>query len=236
MESTVAIVLAAGSGVRVGRTVNKIHLSVGDAPVIARSARAFRDHPEVDELYVVAAPAELELCRETLEVAGIVADDVIAGGATRHASELAALERLAARIECGEIGTVLIHDAARPLVDDDTISVTIAAARQHGGAVAALPVERPLAVVHDGVVVGRREPTRLWRAQTPQAFAARPLLDSYRRALAEGFEGSDTAMSLERTSTHVQVVQGHERNLKITYPLDLVRAEVVLENSKDACA
>jgi 2-C-methyl-D-erythritol 4-phosphate cytidylyltransferase len=193
------------------------------------SARAFAQHPLVDELYVVASAGELELCRETLATAGVAVDGVLAGGATRHASETAVLEALAPRIERGEIGIVLIQDGARPLVDAATITRTIEAARTHGGAIAALPVEGTLAVVHDGWLVGSRSGEALWRAQTPQAFAAQPLLDAFRSARDAGFEGSDTAMSMQRMGFPVHVVRGDARNLKVTYPVDLLLANALLD-------
>jgi 2-C-methyl-D-erythritol 4-phosphate cytidylyltransferase len=229
MDAVAAIVLGAGRGVRLGSTGNKIYVSIGGEPIVARSARVMREHPGVDELYVVAAPGELDVCREVLREAGVAADGIVAGGATRHASESAALEAIAPRIERGEIEVVIIHDGARPLVDDATIQRTIDAARTHGAAIAALPVEGPLAVVEGDLVVARRSADRLWRAQTPQAFAAAPLLRAFRQDLEEGFEGSDSAMSLERLGLPVQVVRGDERNLKVTYPVDLLRAEALID-------
>jgi 2-C-methyl-D-erythritol 4-phosphate cytidylyltransferase len=224
----VAIALGAGSGVRLGRTINKIYLRIGDDPLIVRCARALSRHPSVDELFVVAAADELQLCRETLERAGVRCRGIFAGGSTRHASELAALEELAPRIESGEIGTVLIHDGARPLVDAGTIGRTIDAARDHGAAIAALPAEPPLALVHDDLLVEPHSTENLWRAQTPQAFAAAPLLAAFRQAFRDGFEGTDTASSFERMGHPVRVVQGDVRNLKVTYPADLLRANALL--------
>lgn len=228
MGSVAAIILGAGSGVRLGTTVNKIYLRIAGESILVHSARAFRGHPDVDALYVVAARQEVDLCRSTLQAAGVDADGVLAGGASRHASEWHALSALAPRIDAGELELVVIHDGARPLVDAATIARTVAAAREHGGAVAALPVERPLASVHDDVVVDRCPAENLWRAQTPQAFAAGDVLEAFRRAHTDGFEGSDTAMSLERLGLPVQLVPGDERNIKVTYPADLLRAEALL--------
>lgn len=236
MDRTAAIALGAGSGVRVGHTVNKIYLPIGNEPLIVRSVRALRDHPLVDEVYVVAAADEIALCRETLARAAIAVEGIIAGGSTRHASELAALEELAPRITIGEIGIVVVHDGARPLVDEATITRTIEAARRHGAAIAAMPVEPPLAVVHDDILVRERSADGLWQAQTPQAFAARPLLDAFRRAFEDGFEGTDTAMSLERLGIDVRVVLGDRRNLKVTYPTDLVRADALVARGGGACS
>ena len=231
MRRVAAIVLAAGSGARVGASANKMYLPIAGEPMLVHSARAFAEHPDVDELHVVAAAAEVALCRRTLADAGLSVASVIAGGATRHASELNALTALSGRIEAGEVSLVVIHDGARPLVDAATIARTIAAAREDGGAIAALPVGRPLATVANGVVTGRLDAQRVWRAQTPQAFGARSLLDAFRRADADGFQGSDTSSSLERLGLPVRLVRGDERNIKVTYPADLERAEALLSGA-----
>lgn len=228
MGTVVAIVLGAGSGVRLGTTVNKIYVHIGGEPMLVWSARTMQAHREIDELYVVAALHEIPLCRKTLREAGVPVNGIVPGGSTRHASEFAAVEALAPRIESGEIDHVVIHDGARPLLDDDTIGRTIDAARAHGAAIAALPVERPLAVVRDDLLVGRRSAENLWRAQTPQAFAAGPLLRAFRRDVETGFAGSDSAMSIERLGLPVQVVRGDERNLKVTHPADLLRVESMM--------
>jgi 2-C-methyl-D-erythritol 4-phosphate cytidylyltransferase len=228
MGRVAAIVLGAGSGARVGASANKMYLPIAGEPMLVHSTRAFAQHPDVDELHVVAAAAEVDLCRSALGDAGVPMASVIAGGATRHASEHNALNALSGRIESGDVGLVVIHDGARPLVDAATITRTIAAAREDGGAIAALPATRPLAVVAGEVMTGRLGPDRVWRAQTPQAFAAAPLLGAFRRADADGFEGSDTASSFERLGLPVRLVLGDERNIKVTYPVDLTRAEALL--------
>jgi 2-C-methyl-D-erythritol 4-phosphate cytidylyltransferase len=228
MSHVAAIVLGAGSGARVGSAVAKTYIPVGRDPIVVHAARALGEHPDVDELYVVASAGAVGLCDDTLREGGVRAHGVLPGGATRHASEHAALEAIAPRIEAGEISIVVIHDGARPLVDAATVRRTIAAAREHGAAIAALPVRRPLAEVADGVLARRQMAGDLWRAQTPQAFAARPLLDAFRRAAQDGFEGSDTALSVERLGIPVVVVEGDERNIKVTYPIDLLRAERLL--------
>lgn len=228
MDRVAAIVLGAGSGVRVAASVNKMYLPIAGEPMVVHSARAYAEHPDVDEVHVVAAAAEVDLCRATLRRAGVPVASVVAGGATRHASEHNALAALAERIGSGEVSVVAVHDGARPLVDAATIARTIAAARVDGGAIAALPARRALAMVSDGVVTGRLPGDGVWRAQTPQAFAAALLLDAFGQARADGFEGSDTASSLERLGLPVRLVHGDERNIKVTYPADLARAEALL--------
>jgi len=155
---------------------------------------------------------------------GPPAVDVVVGGDTRHASEWAALRSLEPRIRAGEIDVVVIHDAARPLATSRLFEQVITVAAEHGGAI---PVreQRGLtglggtAVPDDSVVT----------VQTPQAFAAGPLLEAYRCAHADGFVGTDTASCMERyADITVTCVPGDARNIKITFPDDLFLAERLL--------
>ncbi|HWM74493.1 MAG TPA: 2-C-methyl-D-erythritol 4-phosphate cytidylyltransferase, partial [Nocardioides sp.] len=142
---------------------------------------------------------------------------LVPGGATRHASERAALRVLEDEIGAGDLDVVAIHDGARPLAGVDLFDAVVAAAREHGGA---LPVTTLAGVLPRpvGELVG---------VQTPQAFDARTLLAAYERADADGFEGTDTASCLERYApdTKIAAVAGSAGNLKVTYPEDVALAE-----------
>jgi 2-C-methyl-D-erythritol 4-phosphate cytidylyltransferase len=156
---------------------------------------------------------------------------VIAGGATRHQSEDAALAHLRTRIEAGAVDVVLIHDGARPFVTPDEIDDVVRVAREHGGALLATPLapDEIVAVLDTDGNVGEIAATEtLWRAQTPQGFAAAELLRAYDRARADGFDGTDTAASYERLGHRVHVVRGSGDNFKVTTPDDLPRAEALL--------
>ena len=147
---------------------------------------------------------------------------LIAGGATRHASEWNALQVLAAEVDAGGLDVVAIHDGARPLATPELFAAVLAAALEHGGALPAAPlpglVTAGLGAV-DGDVVG---------VQTPQAFRAAPLLAAYRSAAADGFEGTDTAATFERYAQgRVAAVPSGPVNLKITFPEDVALAASV---------
>lgn len=217
---TAVVLLAAGSGSRVGGEVNKVLLPLLDEPVLARSLRVALGLPDVrrvvlvvrsgDRAAVEAAVAPLLGEREVL---------LVDGGETRHSSEWAALRVLADDIETGEVGVVAIHDAARPLAGPDLWSAAIEAAREAGGAIPVVPV---------GPVVdrsGSAAPTAgLAAVQTPQAFDARDLLVAHRAAREAGFEGTDTAAVLERhgpEDARTVAVAGSPLNLKVTFPEDL---------------
>jgi 2-C-methyl-D-erythritol 4-phosphate cytidylyltransferase len=212
---------------------NKVFLPLGDRPVIVHTLLAFERAAVVDEVVLVAHPDELSFFREQLLARHPFAKvgAAILGGETRHQSEQRALDALRGRIAAGAITTVLIHDGARPFVTADEIARLVASAREHGAALLATPIvpgEAIFAHSDDGRLLSLDVPGELMRAQTPQAFDARTLLAAYDRARADGFEGTDTAASLERLGHPVAAVPGSPINLKVTTPDDLLRAEAIL--------
>ncbi|MFC4787176.1 IspD/TarI family cytidylyltransferase [Nocardioides sp. MAHUQ-72] len=216
------VILAAGSGSRVGAEVNKVLLPLGDAPVVAWSVRAALAVADVRRVVLVVRPGEEDAIAEA--VAPQIDDRevlVVTGGGSRHASEWNALRVLASDIGAGEVDVVAIHDGARPLAGVGLFEATIAAAREHGGAIPVVPVGSLLPRDPAAASV----PGRLAGVQTPQAFRAAPLLDAYTRAAHDGFEGTDTAACLERYATlPVAAVPSTPVNLKITFPEDVTLA------------
>jgi 2-C-methyl-D-erythritol 4-phosphate cytidylyltransferase len=230
--STVAVVLCAGQGRRMGVAHNKVFLPLGGVPLLARTLAAFERATAVDEVLLVAHPDELAACRalaDEYSMRKVAA--VIPGGVTRHQSEEAALGALRQRIAVGQLDLVLIQDGARPFVTPAEVDAVCAMARESGGALLAAPVaaHEVIARLDDaGSVEEILPPDALWRAQTPQAFAARELLRAYDVARADGFEGTDTAASYERRGHPVSIVEGSADNFKITTSDDLLRAEAFL--------
>lgn len=211
------VVLAAGAGSRVGGPVNKVLQQLGDAPVLVWSLRAAFALTDVRRVVLVVRPDERELVAEA--VAPHLGDReviLVDGGSSRHASEWQALQVLAPQIEAGEIDVVAIHDGARPLAATGLFEQTVAAAREHGGALPVVPLSH---LVHDD---GSRAGEDLVGVQTPQAFRAEELLTAYRAADADGFEGTDTASCLERyADVRIAAVGSSPLNLKITFPEDV---------------
>ncbi|MCE7005075.1 2-C-methyl-D-erythritol 4-phosphate cytidylyltransferase [Kibdelosporangium philippinense] len=225
MSQAAGVVLAGGSGTRVGRDINKVYLPIAGRPVLAWSLEAFASHPDIGALVLVTRPQDVEHVEKV--VAGIDVD-VVAGGDTRQGSELAALRHLSGRINAGEIDTVLIHDGARPLVSAELVAAVLQAARKYGGAIPGMASEDLALATGEHVVPITDE---LVAVQTPQGFLAKPLLSAYERAAEEGFVGTDTASCIERfTDIEVHWVPGEQRNLKITFGHDLVVAERILES------
>jgi 2-C-methyl-D-erythritol 4-phosphate cytidylyltransferase len=218
-----AVVLAGGSGTRMGAGMNKVYLPLAGRPLVSWSLAAFGRVPDIGALVLVTRP-------EDTPMVGSLGDfplEVVHGGGTRQESELAALRHLAGRVAEGVVDVVLLHDAARPLVSPALITAVLRAARDHGGAVPALPAD-DLVTVSGDVVTGPPLDAAV-RAQTPQAFRAAPLIDAYERAAAEGFTGTDTASCMERyAAVPVHWVPGDQHNIKITYPHDLTIARQFL--------
>jgi 2-C-methyl-D-erythritol 4-phosphate cytidylyltransferase len=216
-----AIVLAAGSGTRLGAGSNKVWLPLGGRELATWSFRWLIESQLFDRYVVVVHPAEREDARDILLKHVPVPVDIVDGGKSRHESETRALEYLSPTIESGECKTVLIHDGARPLAAPSLVRTIVEQAEIHGGA---------LPYLETAQITGQHSGRTLVRVQTPQVFAAMPLLDAYRQAAVEGFEGSDTAMCLEkyRPEIAVKAVRGSAQNLKVTYPQDLIMAEHIL--------
>lgn len=218
------VILAGGSGSRVGAEKNKVLLPLGTMPVLAHSVRTALDVEGVHRLVVVVRPEDHDDVAEALTpVLGTHDLWLVPGGAQRHDSEYAALRALARDIEAGDLDVVAIHDAARPLAPAELFRRVIDAAAEHGAAVPSLPAGTLSRA--DGT--GPR--TDLAAVQTPQAFAAGPLLECYRKADLDGFTGTDTAACLERyAGLAAHSVRGLPENLKVTFPGDLAVAAELL--------
>jgi len=230
---TAAVILCAGQGTRMRADRNKVLLPLLGKPLIAHTLAAFERAAAVDEILLVAHLDEVTyFAREVMPVAEMSkVSGVIAGGATRHQSEQCALDALRERITTNEIALVMIHDGARPLVTPEEINQLVEVAREGAGAILITPVaatETLLQTRPDGSIALIAAPEELARAQTPQAFDARLLLAAYDQARRDGFEGTDTASSLERLGYAIRAVYGGVENLKVTTPDDLLRAEAIL--------
>ncbi len=223
MPSCIALIVAAGSGERFGGELPKQYLKLAGQPLLRRAIEAFRVHPAVGGVQVVYQPAHRNLYDEA--VAGFGLPEPVAGGATRQESGRFGLERLA-ESPGGPPDLVLIHDAARPLVDADTISRVVAALEGAPAAIAAVPVIDTLKKGVDGFTAGTVDRAGLWRAQTPQGFRFSSILEAHRRLAGAGL--TDDAAVAEAAGLPVALVPGSPDNIKVTTPIDLERAHRLL--------
>ena len=223
MASCIALIVAAGSGERFGGELPKQYLTLAGQPLLRRAIEAFASHPAVSGVQVVYQPTHRNLYDEA--VAGLALPEPVPGGATRQDSGRFGLERIA-ESPAGAPDYVLIHDAARPLVDADTISRVIAALETAPAAIAAVPVIDTLKKGVDGFTAGTVDRSGLWRAQTPQGFRFSAILEAHRRLAGAGL--TDDAAVAEAAGLPVALVLGSPDNLKVTTPVDLDRAHRLL--------
>ncbi len=216
----IAIVLAGGSGSRVRREVNKVYLPIGGRPLLWYSLTTFAAFQPVDRVIVVIRDEDRARAEEVVALAGVEAT-LVSGGATRHASEAAGIAAAGPDTDT----LVAIHDGARPFLTLGLLERLFAAAGRHGGAVPGLAIDGPLEQVEHGILVPA-DTDHLRRMQTPQVFRAGPLVEAYRRAGKEGFEGVDTAETVGRFSDlDIRVIPGDPHNLKVTFVEDFFTAE-----------
>jgi 2-C-methyl-D-erythritol 4-phosphate cytidylyltransferase len=224
-----AILVAAGRGERMGARRPKAFLALGGQPLLLRAARAFDQAPSVDALVAVVPDGEVARAREML--AGLAKlRSVVAGGARRQDSVLQGMKEAPE----GFTGLVLVHDAARPLVDVAVIEAVVRDARETGAALPVLGLSDTVKRVRDGRVVETLDRTELAAAQTPQGFRFELLAQAYEEASRDRVTLSDEAMAVERMGHEVTAVPGSARNRKITTAEDLAWAEAVLARGEPA--
>ncbi|MFC4946006.1 IspD/TarI family cytidylyltransferase [Pseudonocardia sp. GCM10023141] len=230
LPEAAAVVLAGGSGTRVGADRNKVYLPLAGRSVIAWSLAALAATPGVGPLVLVVREADRAAAAAVLagdETLGRV--ETVIGGATRQESELAGLRVLADRIHGGAVDAVLIHDGARPLAGTALAAEVLRVARESGGAVPGLRRDDLAVAAPDGRTL-TGPAAGLVAVQTPQGFRAAPLLAAYEAAARAGFAGTDTASCVAEFAPELPVrwIPGEERNFKITHRHDLELADQVL--------
>ena len=226
------LIVAAGNSTRMGGE-NKQLLTVGELPVIVRSAEAFRGIPDIKEILVAVKPEEKPVFDEVLSrflKSGEIPVTVIpSGGETRQKTVEQSLRYLS-----GEVKYLAIHDGARPLVRKEDVEKTFAACRTVGGSVLGVMAKDTVKIIRkDGLIEFTPDRSTLFTAQTPQAFK----LSEYRAALEtakqEHFDFTDDAQLFDRTRRKVAAVIGHYDNIKITTPEDIKIAESLLQQMEN---
>jgi 2-C-methyl-D-erythritol 4-phosphate cytidylyltransferase len=227
----VALVPAAGRGLRMGGSVPKQFLSLGGEPLIVQSLRTLQASSVVDQIVLAVPFADVEYCEhEIVSRYGFTkVTKVVAGGDERQDSVRYALAQIPADTE-----VVLIHDAVRPFVTQRMIEEVVASARKEGAAIIALPMRDTVKQVRtDGTIERTVDRTPLWLAQTPQAFRRDWIESAHKKAHAEGIRATDDAFLVEWLGYSVAVVEGSGENIKVTRPEDLVIGEAILASRKE---
>lgn len=223
----VAILLAGGSGHRFGADRPKQFVRIGERTVLEHSLAAFEQSPHIDAVVVVSHPQHLDEVRELLPSSQHPKLlTVVAGGAERQDSTLNALRALAQITDSPlEQIRILIHDAVRPAVSQSIIERVCTALHTHQAANLVVPVTDTLLEVNDnGTTAAMPSRARFRRVQTPQGFHAATLQHAYDVALTDpNFQATDDCGVVFRYLPEVEIalVEGEQRNIKLTYPEDL---------------
>ena len=217
-----AVIVAAGSASRMGG-IDKVMAPLGGEPMIVRTVRAFQQCDAIAEIVIVTRPDLIRsigaLCAGMDKVTAVVA-----GGKSRQESVGLGLNTLSAGIELAAV-----HDGARPLITDAVIDRTVRAANTYGAAAPAVPVKDTVKVVRSGLVAETPDRATLRAVQTPQVFDFDLLRGALKKAQEDGAAVTDDCSAVERLGMSVKIVEGDERNLKVTTPMDLKIAEMLLE-------
>jgi 2-C-methyl-D-erythritol 4-phosphate cytidylyltransferase/2-C-methyl-D-erythritol 2,4-cyclodiphosphate synthase len=208
-----AIIAAGGTGRRLGAPVPKQMLEIGGRTLLECSVDVFRTHPAVSDLIVALPPAWM-----ADPPRGLAGVRLVEGGRRRQDSVANAFDALPEQTD-----VVLVHDAARPFVNQDVITRAIDAAAAHGAAIAAIPVSDTVKRVDGRRIVQTVPREEIFLAQTPQAFTRAVLQDAVAMGRS-GVEATDEAMLAERAGHAVHIVEGDPANVKITTPADLAAA------------
>jgi 2-C-methyl-D-erythritol 4-phosphate cytidylyltransferase len=221
MVNVAVIIPAGGSGKRLGGVLPKQFLRLGDTPILVASVRAFERLPDVREVVVVVPAAYVPRAARLLARARCrKVSCVVAGGRERQDSVRLGLEHLSAVPEI-----LLVHDAVRPLVTGKVIRRVIAAAKKYGAAVVGVPVKDTTKLEGKKGFYTQTLPRHLlWAVQTPQGFLFSLFRHAHVRAAAAGVLGTDDAALVERLGLPVRIVEGDQRNIKITTREDLALA------------
>ena len=222
VKSCGAVIVAAGSASRMGG-IDKVMAPLNGEPMIARTVRAFQDSPVIRQIVVVTrqdlVDTIAELCGQMDKVTAVVV-----GGSDRQASVEAGLSALSPKLRL-----TAIHDGARPLISQEVIDRTVRAAHSYGAAAPAIPVKDTIKTVKGGIVKETPDRSCLFAVQTPQVFDKDLLSGALQKVRKDEATITDDCSAVERMGMSVKIVEGDEGNLKVTTPMDLKVAQMLLE-------
>lgn len=223
-----AVIVAGGSSQRMG--TDKLMADLGCMPVLARTLLAFQNCELVDEIIIVSRMEKIAEVAELCKKYGISkADKVVCGGNTRMESALAGVSEVKTSAKL-----IAIHDGARPLVTDELICRTVAAAKKHSAVIPVIFNTDTLKVVDErGVVIGPMDRERTARVQTPQVFDADLIKGALSKASSDGLSLTDDSSAVEIMGVRIHTVEGDNDNIKLTTPRDMQLAAIILKDRGD---
>ena len=224
-----ALIPAAGKGSRMAHSVKKPYLKLAQKPILAHTVQRFEQNSAVDAIFVIVDRTDFSECRAAVlrPYPFTKVQELVEGGETRQMSVYNGVRALSA-----DVDFVIVHDGVRPFVTDEVIFACLTAADECGAAVAAVPVKDTIKVANeDSLIVETPVRDRLWAVQTPQVFRKSLLEEAHQVAHARQLTATDDASLVEQLGFPVKLVKGSYANLKITTPIDLQVAEVLISDA-----
>ena len=226
--SVLAIIPAAGLGVRMGGETPKQFLSLQGVPIFVHTLRKFAASDSIDSIFLSLRSDDMERVRRDIERDHLAKSvRMVTGGATRQETVSRALAEAPAATEI-----VVVHDAVRPFVPLDLIQQVVAQARKDGAVILGIPSVDTVKQVERQTILGTVPRERVVLAQTPQAFRYALLREAFARAERDGYHGTDESSLVERLGHSVTVIMGSDRNIKITKPSDLPLARLYIAQER----
>ncbi|MFZ5974588.1 MAG: 2-C-methyl-D-erythritol 4-phosphate cytidylyltransferase [Bacillota bacterium] len=228
MGKMAAVILAAGRSLRMEDTKDKLMIRLGGREVLAYGLETYASSGVVDEIVLVCVPGMVEEMEQWLTRQRIsVPARVIEGGEHRQQSVYNALSSLDEQVEY-----VLIQDGARAFITTDIIVRCAEAVREYGACIAAVPVKDTVKCADGGGFISQTpERSTLWAAQTPQCFRRELIVKAHKKAMEDGYLGTDDAVLCERIGYRVKLVQGSYDNIKLTTIDDVALGRAILERT-----
>ncbi|MBT1278557.1 2-C-methyl-D-erythritol 4-phosphate cytidylyltransferase [Thermoanaerobacter sp. CM-CNRG TB177] len=224
-----AVIVAAGKGIRMGHTVNKVYLPIAGKPVLYYSLKTFDEIDWIKEIVAVVSKEEIEYCKENVIKRYFFKKPVklVEGGSERQYSVYNGIINTERNCEI-----ITIHDGARPLIEKEVVIKALKEAYLYKAVALGVPVKDTIKVVDEkNFILNTPDRKYLWAIQTPQVFERNLIIKAHQKALEDGFLGTDDTVLVERLGYKVKVVEGDYRNIKITTPEDLIVAEAFLKNN-----
>lgn len=233
---TTAIIIAGGSGARMGQDIPKQFINVYDKPVLLYTLEGFQKHPQIDAIEVVCIDGWHDVLWAYAKQFNISKLKwVVSGGSTGQESIRNGVYNLEGK--CADDDIVIIHDGIRPLVDETVLTDVILKAQQYGNAVTSLPYNEQIFVVDDEISTVKYIPREtLRRVSTPQAYKFGKLLWAYKKAFAEGigiYGSSYTNTMMVELGERLYFAAGSDKNIKLTTKDDLEMFKAYLKSDKD---
>ena len=212
----VALIAAAGKGKRMNARISKPFIYISGKPILAYTIEKFEKCKIIDKIYLIVSPEEKEISK---------VKELVDGGETRQDSVYNGIKALDK-----DTDIVVIHDGARPLVEETIIRDSIEKAQKYGAAIAVIPIKDTVKKSENDFFINKtlnRE--KIWRAQTPQTFKYDIILTAHHQAFKDKYLVTDDAAIVERYGHKVKLIIGSKENIKITTPFDIIMAEIFLK-------